>query len=88
MSALDKIPNIEEPLERQMSSGEEQAIIKAPFYAKKAQMELAFEAVFAQLYSTILQDKETIKQLGKELVNLRKVTKGEQNVTISTEKMP
>jgi len=83
---LKKIPNIEEPLknERQITSQEEQILIKASFYAKKAQMELAFEAVFAELYATILQDKETIKQLGKELVELRNVAKKQPNVTEST----
>lgn len=82
MSGLEKIPNIEEEgNDRQMSGQEERAIIKAPYYAQKAQMEMAFEQVFAQLYATILQDKEQIRTLTLELAKLKKVTKTQPNVT-------
>jgi len=81
MSGLEKIPNIEEEgNDRQMSGQEERAILKSPFYDKKAMMEMAFEQVFAQLYATILQDKETIRTLTLELAKLKKVTKTQQSV--------
>jgi len=82
MSGLEKIPNIEEDERpQQMTGQEERAILKSPFYDKKAMMEMAFEQVFAQLYATILQDKETIRTLTLELAKLKKVAKTQPNVT-------
>jgi len=85
---LRNIPNIEdaEPMEprRQMSAQEEQAFLKAPYYAMKAKMELAFEQVFTELYASLLEKNQQVEVLSKELAELKqKVTKKEQKVTKS-----
>jgi len=80
------IPNIEdaEP-RRQMSAQEEQAFLKAPYYAMKAKMELAFEQVFTELYATLLEKTQQVEVLSKELAELKqKVTKKQQKVTDSS----
>jgi len=86
---LNNIPNIEdaEPIEprRQMSAQEEQAYLKAPYYAMKAKMELAFEQVFTELYATLLEKTQQVEVLSKELAELKqKVTKKQQKVTDSS----
>ena len=86
---LRNIPNIEEedkaePQRRPMSSQEEQAYLKAPYYANKAKMELAFESVFTEMYASLLEKTQQVEVLGKELAELKqKVTKKEQKVTKS-----
>ena len=87
---LTKIPNIEEEIQnqRQMTAEEEQAMIKAPYYAMKAKMEIAFESVFVQLYATVVEKNEQIKHLTLELAEFRKVTKTQPNVTVKDVKSP
>lgn len=89
MSGIENLRNIEEDVQqsRQMSSLEEQAYLKAPWYSKKAQMELAFESMFMQLYTTIVEKNQVIQEMIKELAELKKVTKTQQTVTNLGKKM-
>jgi len=69
---LTKIPNIEEPMNQQMSAVEELAIIKSGYYSIRATLELQFEQTVGRLYAQLLEKNQIISTLQKEIANLKK----------------
>jgi len=69
---LTKIPDIEEPMNQQMSAVEELAIIKSGYYSIRATLELQFEQTVGRLYAQLLEKNQIISTLQKEIANLKK----------------
>lgn len=69
---LTKIPNIEEPMNQQMSAVEELAIIKSGYYSIRATLELQFEQTVGRLYAQLLEKNQIISTLQKEIAILKK----------------